>query len=361
MASDIDDLLDGLEGRAREERAELIRWLLDEGFSRAEIAEAATPIYLPAGRAIGDDGTRLTPAEAAERAGVPLELLREFGRAVGIPAVEDPAVRSQIGADVDSARMIDEFRDLGLPMEQVLMVTRVLAHGLSQAAEVMRQAALDAVLTPGATELELAQRYGALVEALTPRLGPMVHELLLIQLRHTLETEALNAEERAAGQLPGARDVGVAFADIVGFTRLGEQLDPVQLEEVARQLSDRARELAAPPVRFVKTIGDAVMFVSPDIDALLRTMLELSDEQLRIGLAYGPAVSRAGDWFGAPVNRANRVTAVARPGSVLVDEDVRERLDDPDDLRWSHAGARRLKGVGEVRLFRARASESNGH
>jgi adenylate cyclase len=217
----IDDLLDGLEGRAREERAELVQWLLDEGFSRAEIAGAITPIYLPAARAVGDDGTRLTQAEAAERAGVPLELLADFARAVGIGAVEDPNARSQVGADVDSARLIGEFRELGLPMDQVLAVTRVLAHGLAQAAEVMRQAALDAVLTPGASELELAQRYGALVEILTPRIGPMVHELLLIQLRHTFETEALNAEERAAGRLPGAREIGVAVGHIVGVNRKG--------------------------------------------------------------------------------------------------------------------------------------------
>ncbi|HEX6388624.1 MAG TPA: adenylate cyclase regulatory domain-containing protein, partial [Solirubrobacteraceae bacterium] len=264
---------------------------------------------------------------------------------------------SYIGADVDAASMAPVFLELGLPAEQVIAVTRVLGHGLSQAAEVMRQAVLDAVLQPGASELEIAQAYGALVERLAPMLGPMVHQLMLVQLRHSLETEALNAEERAAGQLQGARDVGVAFADIVGFTRMGEQLEPEELERVARDLADRAREVAQPPVRFVKTIGDAVMLVSPDAGALLRATLELLDDQLRIGVACGPAVSRAGDWFGAPVNRASRVTAIARPGSVLVDADVRERLDDDADLDWSFAGARRLKGVGEVRLFRARASE----
>ncbi len=342
------------------EREELVRWLLDDGFSQQQIDEAASPIYLPAGRAIGDDGTRLTPAEAAERAGVSAELLAAFARAVGIPAVEDAAARSHVAADIDTARMINEFLELGLPMEQVLAVTRVLAHGLAQAAEVMRTAALDAVLTPGATELELAQRYGALVELLTPRLGPMVHELLLIQLRHGLETGVVNAEERAAGRLPGARDVAVAFADLVGFTRMGERIEPEALEEVASRLADRARDVASSPVRFVKTIGDAVMFVSADVRALLDAMLELEDEQLRIGIAYGPAVSRAGDWYGAPVNRASRVTAMARPGSVLLDELAREQLGDCEDVRWSHAGARRLKGVGEVRLYRARASAPNG-
>ena len=218
-----------------------MQWLLGEGFTHEEIERSITPIYLPAARAVGDDGTRLTVDEAVARSGLPLDLLMAFARAAGIPAFDDPTARSQIAADVDVAAHAKEFLELGLPAEQMLAVTRVMAHGLSQAAEVMRQAALDAVLQPGATELQLAQSYGALVEVLAPKLGPMVHDLLLIQLRHSFETEAINASERAAGQLPGARDVGVAFADIVGFTRLGETLEPAQLEEVARELADRAR------------------------------------------------------------------------------------------------------------------------
>ena len=345
-----------------DDRAELVQWLLDQGFSREEIDRSITPIYLPAARAVGDDGTRLTPEEASARSGLPLDLMFAVARAAGVPAVEDLSARSQIAADVDVARRAKEFLELGLSEEQVLAVTRVLAHGLSQAAEVMRQAALDAVLRPGATELQLAQAYGALVEVLAPRIGPMVHELLLVQLRHSFETEAINASERAAGRLPGARDVGIAFADIVGFTRLGEILEPAQLEEVARQLADRAREVAQGPVRFIKTIGDAVMLISSDLDALVQAMLALSEEQLRIGIAHGPAVSRAGDWFGAPVNLASRVTAVARPGSVLVTETARDQLTARDDLQWSFAGSRHLKNVrGAVRLYRARArSDASG-
>ena len=69
------------------------------------------------------------------------------------------------------------------------------------------------------------------------------------------------------------------------------------------------------------------------------------------------AVSRAGDWFGSPVNIASRVTGLARPGTVLVSESVRDATASADGLDWSFAGARHLKGVkGEVKLFRARAA-----
>jgi adenylate cyclase len=76
--------------------------------------------------------------------------------------------------------------------------------------------------------------------------------------------------------------------------------------------------------------------------------------QLRVGLAWGSALSRAGDWFGRPVNLADRVTAVAKPGSVLVTRELRDAVAH-ERYRWSFAGARRLKGVRDpVALFRAR-------
>lgn len=119
----------------------------------------------------------------------------------------------------------------------------------------------------------------------------------------------------------------------------------------------------APPVRFIKTIGDAVMFVSSDTAALLEVMLRLVDAaeadellpRLRAGVAYGSAVSRAGDWFGSPVNTASRVTSVARPGAVLVTEAAREQTGEDERFSWSAAGARHLRGIrDDVRLFRVR-------
>src|SRR5262249_10266009 len=158
-------------------------------------------------------------------------------------------------------------------------------------------------------------------------LGPMIEKTLFMQLRHMMETEAINAGERVAGKpLPGARQVTVAFADLVGFTRLGEAVSPEELGQLANRLADFARNLTAPPVRFIKTLGDAVMLVCPEPAPLLDVVVKLVETidtdnafpRLRAGVASGMAVSRAGDWFGHPVNVASRVTGVARPGSVLV-------------------------------------------
>jgi adenylate cyclase len=56
------------------------------------------------------------------------------------------------------------------------------------------------------------------------------------------------------------------------------------------------------------------------------------------------------------VNLASRVTAIARPGSVLATREVRDAA--RDAYRWSPAGRRSLRGVdGQVALYRARRAE----
>jgi adenylate cyclase len=363
----IDSLLEGLEGSAREERAELIDWLLGQGITVDQIRDAFAPMLLVSRQLMGDDGTYVSAREISESYGVDLELLQRVQRAIGLSRVDDPDAAVHMRADGAAAAHARRFIELGLDPEQVVLVVRVLAEGLAHAAEVMRYTALATILRPGATELQIAQGSQALVSRIRPLLGPMIEDMLFMHLRHAMETEAVNASERAAGKpLAGARQVTVAFADLVGFTRLGEEVPPEELGQLANRLADLARDAAVPPVRFIKTIGDAVMFVCTDPEPLLDAVLKLVEvtdtdnefPRLRAGVASGMAVSRAGDWFGSPVNLASRVTAVARPGAVLVADSVREAVGDAAGFSWSFAGARHLKGIkGEVRLFRARRGE----
>src|SRR5581483_3970751 len=103
------------------------------------------------------------------------------------------------------------------------------------------------------------------------------------------------------------REVAVAFADLVGFTRLGEEVPPDELGRLAARLEELANEVSEPPVRLVKTIGDAAMLSSPEPEPLLGATLALVEAadtegqdfpQLRAGAALGLALPRAGDWFG---------------------------------------------------------------
>ena len=93
----------------------------------------------------------------------------------------------------------------------------------------MRQGGLQALLTPGATEVDLAGAFEPLAGDMKPLIDSMIRELSWLALRHSFETEAVGAAERATGTLPGGRPITVAFADVVGFTRLGEALPPEEL------------------------------------------------------------------------------------------------------------------------------------
>lgn len=370
-ADDVDiealGLLDGLEDEAREERAKLIAWLLERGFDIEQIrASAATPLMLPANRVLGDDGNIVSAREISKSTGVELELLERLQRAAGLPRIDDPDAAVLLRADGEDAARAKVFIDMGIDAEDVIAVTRVMMDGLDHATEMMRQSALKALLRPGATEVELSEASEELTLKSAPLLGPWVEGLLRLQLRHAFEAAAVNAAERAAGKLLGARQVTVAFADIVGFTKLGEALPPEELEHVASQLADLAHDVVESPVRFVKAIGDAVMFACFEPAPLLSVVLDLADTaaanglpRLRIGVDSGLAVGRAGDWFGSPVNIASRVTTAARPGTMLVTESTRDAVGNASGLDWSAAGVRRLKGItGELKVFQVQRASS---
>ncbi len=355
-------LLDGLEGEHRAQRLALLRYLVDQGVSREELLRHhhdGTLTYALVERAVGGP-PRYTRAELLERANIDESQLEALRRAIGLPIVGDE--RAYVEADVEAARLAGEFVRAGIPEADVLDVARVLGRGLAQAADLMRETALRRVLEPGLTELQLAERLGYATAALAPMMPPLVGDMLTLHLRHIAQLEAIDAAERLGGELPGARDVVVAFADLVGFTRVGEEVLPEELGRLASRLDSLAVAAVEPPVTLVKSIGDAVLLVSPEPAPLLRSALALvaaaDDEgehfpQLRVGVASGPALRRAGDWYGRSVNLASRVTNIARPGSVLATREVHDAA--RDGFHWSFAGDRRLKGVsGTVPLYRAR-------
>jgi adenylate cyclase len=360
-------LLDGLEGDDRATRLELLEQLSADGISLDELRAATRDgrlLFVGAERMVSGI-PRYSTRQVSERAGVSPEFVMALRRANGLPVPDvDAVVCSE--ADVDGAILARRFLEAGVSEEQQLAVVRVLGRGLAQAAEVMRATILELALEPGASEAQLARRIAAQAEGFMPMIGPMLEQMARLHLRHMVRTEAISAAERADGTLPGARDVNVAFADLVGFTRLGEEVDAGELGRVAQRLVGLTVEHLRGEVRLVKTIGDAAMLISPDAPSLLEVALDLVDAadaegrdfpQLRIGVASGAALSRAGDWYGRPVNIASRVTTIARPGSVLATRAVRDAAG--NGYRWSSAGARSLKGVDEpVRLYRVRRARS---
>jgi adenylate cyclase len=361
-------LLKGTRGKAREARRELLEQLAADGVQIEDLRRAVEEdrlALLPVERVLEGEGGRYMAAEVAERSGLPEDLIHRNRLALGLPD-QDPDDPAFTDEDVEASKRIAALRDAGLPDEGLLEVSRVMGLALAQVAAASRALVAESTLAEGGNELEVGRRLAEGARELAPMMGPLLEYVLNLHLREFVRTDVIGRAEIRAGRLPGSQEVTACFADMVGFTKLGEELQPEELGALTGRLAELANDVADPPVRLVKMIGDAAMLVSSDTDALLGAALELverSDAEgesfppLRAGLACGPALARAGDWYGRPVNLASRITAIAYPSSVLVSEEVREAAD--DGFRWSLAGERRLKGIeGRVRLFRARRDDA---
>jgi adenylate cyclase len=361
-------LLKGTRGRARQARRELLAELVDDGATLDELRRAAEEdrlILLPVERLLEGGGPRYTSTEVAEQVGVDVELLRFLRRAIGLPTPE-PGEAAFTKADVEAARRVKSMVDAGLPVDELLEVTRAIGVAMSQVTAASRSLVGRAMVRPGDSELDVARRYLGAAQTLRPLMGPTLEYFFDLQLREQLRSDAFGGAELAAGRAARSEEMGACFADLVGFTRFGERLDPEDLGALVGQLTQMAAEVAVTPVRLVKMIGDAAMLVSSDTSALVEAGLSLVEAaealdfpQLRAGIAHGPAVPRAGDWYGRPVNLASRITEIAYPGSVLCSAEVREAA--ADGYRWSYAGRRRLKGIkGSIELFRVRRGNEGG-
>jgi adenylate cyclase len=356
-----EDLLEGLEGEARRERQALIEQLLEDGLTIEEIREAAARnrlALLPIDRVLRRDDARYSAVQLAEQTGLELEFLRRLWRALGLADAPDEEVAYR-EEDLQAARTVAQFRAGGLPEETLLLISQVLGHGMARLADTLREVVGEALLQPGDSERTLGLRYAQAGEQMVPMLAPLLPYVLNVHLSEQLKANFVAQSELESGRFEGASEVTVCFADLVGFTRFGESALPEEVGGAGKRLTEAAVDAARPPVRLVKMIGDAAMLVSPEPEPLLRAALQLVAEDtglpLRAGVASGTAIQQAGDWLGAPVNLASRVTGVARPGSVLATQAVRDEAGEA--FAWSRAGSRRLKGVREpVALFRVRAS-----
>jgi adenylate cyclase len=357
-------LLEGVEGEARQARLSLLERLASEGVPPAELRDAVGAgrlTLLPVERKLAGDGPRYSPREIAELSGVDLDLLQRFTAALGVP-YPDPDERALTEAELEAARRIRAFRQAGLPDEGMLQVARTIGMGTARIAEANRELVVRTLMQPGDTERDLALRLAAAAEQMLPLVGPTIVHAFELHMLEQVRRDVIGTADLESGEIGGTVEVAVCFADLVEFTKLGEELAVEELGLVAGRLDELAGAVAESPVRLVKLIGDAAMLVSTEAEPMLGAALRLVEAaeregeefpSLRAGVAYGSALAQAGDYYGRPVNLASRVTGVARPGSVLVDAAAREAAG--DGFSYSFAGERRLKGFdGRTKLFRAR-------
>ncbi len=364
MELEHEELFRGLEDpEARRARRDLLEWLMARGVTVDEIRRAIVEdrlTLLPVERLFGREPT-LNAYDVAKACGLDVKFLDRLWQAMGLATVDysEPLFTED---DVQAARLVKTFLDAGVPEEAVLQVTRTLGRGMASLAGVVFDEVGTGLMRPGDNELDVALRWADAATNLLPMMVPLLDYVLRVHQREEVRQSVVTATDLVSQGLPGARWVSVCFIDAVGFTSLSEQLPADEVGAVAQRLTDYATAAVRPPVALVKTIGDAVMLVSPDVDPLLEATFGVIREaendrpsfpELRAGVAAGEAVRRAGDWYGQPVNVANRVTGRAKPGSVLATTDVRQAA--TKEFRWSAAGRARLKGVSKpVTLFRVR-------
>lgn len=343
------------------DRDAFVEQLLRDGFTAEEIAAAERAdrlALLPLDRVLRREGAKWSARQIAEQTGLDIEVLRRLWRALGFADAGDDEVAYR-DEDLDAARLTAQFYAAGLGEDTLTVISQVLGHGMARLAETLREVVGDALIQAGDTEQTLGLRYAEAAENMVPLLEPMLSYVLSAHLAEQLRSDIVLQAELETGRFEGAREVTVCFADLVGFTRFGESADLVEVTGAGRRLTDAAVDAARPPVRLVKMIGDAAMFVSPEPEPLVRAALALVEQDsalpLRAGIASGKAVAHCGDWLGAPVNLASRVTELARPGAVLTTRSVHDAV--AERFEWSRAGSRRLKGVREpVSLYRVRAA-----
>jgi adenylate cyclase len=144
------------------------------------------------------------------------------------------------------------------------------------------------------------------------------------------------------------------FTDLVGFTALAASQGDDRAADVALEFYERVRPLLADhSAEEIKAIGDALMLRCDEPAAAVRLGLQIVDKldavdgfpPVRVGIYTGPAVSRAGDWYGTTVNVAARLCAAAAGGEVLVGEATAEAA---GRLKGAALGERRLHWLKNV-------------
>lgn len=322
----------------------------DEGGVGRVMALVGERIALPGPR-------RWTPEEVSDLAGVEPDLAVELWRAMGFAVVPD-GTRFFTDADVEAVSIAATLVRSGLVEPEVaVQQTRVMSRamrGIAAAHEDLVLAGFGRAIS-GADESMVAADVLRSMAA-----QALAIDRLLVYLYHRhLAVEVERRSLAVRGGDPGA-DLVVGFTDLVGFTALSQELGEEELAHLVEAFGAAATNAVGEAGgQVVKMIGDEVMFSTDDpvaaVDAALALTHEITtvhdDLTVRTGLAIGPVLRHEGDLFGPTVNLASRLTGLARPGSLLVNEALADRIAGEPGLRQRSLRARNLKGMGRVKAF----------
>ncbi len=312
------------------DRLELLRWLIEQGFTLDELVRAHAAGVLgavAADRAIVP-GEQLTRDEAIEISGLDPIHFDHLATALGYaPVRESPP--GEVGFTREDALAFGVLDAIGsiFTHDESLSLVRVFGASLTRMAEASVSLFLSDIETRHIAarggELELALKaqqavgvLGGLLEHLTPVLRRQV-----LQAVERTRRASIDLDERLIYRY------AIGFVDLVGFTSLAGELAGPELATFLREFEARAFDVVTTAgARVVKLIGDEVMFAATDPEvacAAARGLMDaFSAEDATVfprgGLAYGNLLVRGGDYYGSVVNLASRLVDQAVPQEVLV-------------------------------------------
>jgi adenylate cyclase len=255
----------------------------------------------------------------------------------------------------------------GFPLVAFLQLVRVYAQSIRRVADaevrLFHLYVHEPLIREEVPPLEIAEEMGGLAAELIPITAPLMEYMHNRYLRFYIEQDVVGHMETdaAAGDRGLARvSMAFCFVDLTGFTRYTEEEGDEEALDLIERFIDTVEATVPAEATIVKTIGDEVMIVSPEPATLTEWavgFLYLFQErpQPRVGLHYGAAVFRDGDYFGGDVNLAHRIVNRALGGEVLVTEPVLEAISDSEHLSFDPIGEVVLKGFPKaISLYIAR-------
>jgi adenylate cyclase len=305
--------------------------------------------------------SRTTFRELSERTGVPLDLLLVIREAHGFaePRPEDHVREDELAVVVPA---IESQLSAGIRPEVIKRLLRAYGDGLRTIVETetdwYRTEVELPLLEKGMTVPEMLSAQADIGSRIAPLMEQTLVSIYHAQQEHAWTKSAVEdveaALERAGLYRRVRRPPAVCFLDISGYTRLTEERGDEAAAELATRLATlvrgRSREHGGQPVKW---LGDGVMFYFPNpgdgVLAALDMVEDVAAEALppaRVGIHAGPVVFQEGDYFGRTVNIASRIAEYARPGEVLVSQEVVD-ASDLDDLAVTAIGPIELKGVSQ--------------
>ena len=350
--------------------ARIVARLRERGHRLAQIREAGEQGRLAYGyieEMFAGGEQRHTLREASRETGLEPALIERFWATLGLPA---GGVDQLTDDDLQALRYVASVVEAGFPLVAFLQLVRVYGQSLAQIADaevrLFHLYVHEPLMREGVPGLQMAEEMQGLAGDLLPLASPLMDYMHQRYLVHFVEQDVvghMEAELEGDELGHGRVRVAIAFADLAGYARFTEEAgDEEALSSVERFVEGVSNTLPD-DARVVKTIGDEVMVVGHDVNALVDWavgFVGLFDErpEPRIGVHYGTALYRDGDYYGREVNLASRVVARARGAEVLVSDAVVDVVRGAAHLSFEGIGQVKLKGFDEPRqLCRATRRE----